>query len=91
MTDTIDLNPPRFELWQYLAILDAEGHDTGNRGYFDGIEVDAQGDRTGRAHITGASHALRGGHFVPLERLQAAATPAKKTRGDRQDDQLKFY
>jgi len=91
MTDTIDLNPIRFELWQYLAILDSEGHDTGSRGYFDGIEVDAQGDRTGRGHVTGAGQGRRGGYFVPLERLQAATAPAKKTRGDRQDDQLKFY
>lgn len=55
MPTILDLNDtplPPFRFNALLAIVDADGHDTGSRCYFVGLTGDAAGHLTGEAHVS---------------------------------------
>ena len=50
----LDLNGPinPFPFNSLLAVIDADGHDTGSRCYYVGLTGDADGHLTGEAHVS---------------------------------------
>lgn len=55
MPTILDLNDtplPPFRFNALLAIVDADGNDTGSRCYFVGLTGDAAGHLTGEAHVS---------------------------------------